>query len=254
MHNKIGIISMLLLAVVLTAGPGAAVPTIAFSPSSLSLGAGSTADVSVILTEAPNGLAGYELTIVTSPSIVTVTNASFPSWAALNQKTPVAGGYTISAIDLNKEVQAGATDVVLATVKVQGIGPGTASIGVSGIDISADGGDSISPSPGTLQVTVTGEGSTTTLDTTTVTTTTAATTATTVATTGTTEIPTTATATTTTATPPATVPSVSETTTGIPQTPAGTTPTQSAPDILTPLAGMLAMVVISVLFMKKGRR
>jgi hypothetical protein len=198
LRKKNGRIVMLILAILCMAGMASAAPTLTFSPSSLTLAPGATAPVSLILSEVPNGLAGYEVTMVTPTSLVTITDATFPSWGVLNRKTPVTGGYTVSAVDLNKEVQPGMTDIMLATMTVRGVSAGTATVRIEGLQMNADGGDEMSPSLGTLQVIVTGEPVTTTVPTTTPTPTATTTKGTTTTTTPTAE---TTTGTTTTTTP-----------------------------------------------------
>jgi len=156
MRSKIfPILALLALACILTGG--AAASTLSFSPSSVTLAPGGTTQVAVLLSDAPTGLAGYELTLVTPTSTVIATDATFPSWASLNRKNSVSGGYTITGVDLNKQVQSGATNIALGTVTLKGVSAGSATISISGIQMNADDGALLTPGTDTLKVTVSGE-------------------------------------------------------------------------------------------------
>lgn len=199
MSNKILIIIML-LAVSSLAGVAAA-SSISFDPSTVTLAPGSTTQVTIRLSDAPGGLAGYELKLNYPSSYVAVTDASFPSWAGLNRKSSVSGGYLLSGVDLNKQVQSGATNIALGTVTLEGVASGTATMSISGIQMNADDGTVMSPDSGTLSVTVSG-------DVTAAPTTAVTTTETTVVTTGPTATTTTSTTTATTTTTTATTTAV----------------------------------------------
>jgi PKD repeat protein len=220
MRKKIIYIVMLLAAFSCITGAAAAA-SVYFEPESVTLSPGSATQVKVYLSDAPQGLTGYEMILTYPSSKVTATGASFPSWAGLNNKYSTASGYLISGIDLNKQVQSGATAIELGTVTLKGVAAGTTTITLTGFRMNDDKDSLFTPTLGTLQVTVEGSGTTVTTTTTTAaaTATTAATTVTTAATatttkattttapvtTGTTTAATTAAATTTTVIPAVTV-------------------------------------------------
>jgi len=219
MSNKILIIIML-LAVSSLAGVAAA-SSISFDPSTVTLAPGSTTQVTIRLSDAPGGLAGYELKLNYPSSYVTVTDASFPSWAGLNRKSTVSGGYLITGVDLNKQIQGGATNIALGTVTLEGVASGTATMSISGVQMNDDDGKLINPETGTLAVTVSGDVTAApTTSVTTTTTTAGTTTATTTTATATTTATVTATATgTTTPVTVATTPPVVTVTPVIPGAP-----------------------------------
>ncbi len=139
------------------AGAVSADPVITFEPATLSLQEGSSAQVTLWLDEAPLGLAGYDCSIESSsPSTIHVTSASFPAWATLNSAKETAPGLLLQATDIGRLVQNGSVQVELATVTIKAISPGTATISLSDIHFSADGGSAITPTPATLVVTVPG--------------------------------------------------------------------------------------------------
>ena len=157
------LIGMLAILISCLAGTAAA-STISFDPATVTISPGSTAQVKVVLSDAPQGLAGYKLTVKYPSSIVTVTGASFPSWASsLNLKNSVSGGYLISAVDINKQVQAGSNNIELGTITVSGTAAGSATFSIADIQMNDDNDAVMSPSAGTLQVTVEGSAVTTTV-------------------------------------------------------------------------------------------
>jgi PKD repeat protein len=224
---------MLLAALCCMAGAAGAA-SVYFEPSSLTLAPGSTGQAKLYLSDAAGGLGGYEIILGTPSSTVTATTASFPSWAGLNNKYSTSSGYLISGIDINKQVQSGATGIELGTVTFKGVAAGTATITVASVRMSDDKGSNITPSTGTLYVTVEGSGTTTT-------TTTPATTVTTTATTtsATTSVTTSVTATSTTV-PVTTGPTAATTTVAVTSTtivPAATITVPSVVMVTPALAG-----------------
>ena len=155
MRKNIFTIGMLIAALCCMAGAAGA-SSIYFDPASLTLSPGATQDVKVMLSDSQKGLTGYELILNYPSSTVTVSGAAFPAWAALNNKYSTTGGYLISGIDLNRQVQAGASGIQLATVTFKGVAPGTATVSITGLRMDNDAGGNDTPSIGTLPVTVQG--------------------------------------------------------------------------------------------------
>lgn len=216
MHQNIFCLGILAILMSCVAGIAAAEPAISFDPASVTFSPGSTEPVNILLSDAPHGLAGYKLTVRYPQDTVIVTGATFPSWgSSMNLKNPVSGGYLISAVDPNKQVQNGSTNVLLGTITLKGVSAGSTTLTISDIQMNDDNDILISPSTGTLQVTIEGEGSavtitatptpTVTATTTTATTTVTTTTTTTPVTTGISASTTTATVTSTTIVPAATI-------------------------------------------------
>jgi PKD repeat protein len=184
MRKIIFTMSMLIILISCLAGTAAA-STISFDPATIAISPGSTTPVKVVLSDAPQGLAGYKLTVKYPSSIATVSSVSFPSWgSSLNMKTPVTGGYLVSAVDLNKQVQSGSNNIELGTITVEGVSAGSATFTIADIQMNDDNDAVITPTTGSLDVTVEGSAASTTA--TTATTTTSATATTTTSTTTTT--------------------------------------------------------------------
>lgn len=137
-----------------------AAENITFDPATITVSQGDTQTITLILDEAPQGLAGYLFSVtVTNPGTTRIMDVSYPSWAGLSNTTGVPGeSITVSAVDLNRQVQAGATGIILGTITVQGGTAGTSTISLSNIQMDADGGDVINavPYPGTIIVSMSG--------------------------------------------------------------------------------------------------
>nr|WP_049890503.1 hypothetical protein [Natrinema versiforme] len=134
------------------AGPGLVV-------GDASVESGETATHRIALTDAPDGLAGFELTVELSgdEGTATVANASYPDrYGPTTDPIVSADGQsvTVEAADLTDEVTPGASDVTLATIEVNGTDAGSTALEVTDLQIDADGGDRIDPSleAGTLTV------------------------------------------------------------------------------------------------------
>lgn len=119
--------------------------------------AGSTASVDIVLDEAPGGLSGYSINVtIEDPSVATVSAVSFPSWASLNETSSLPSPYCrIKASDLSEHMQAGAKDITLATMTIQGLSTGATAVALNVSMMNDDTDGNISPvlEPGTLSVT-----------------------------------------------------------------------------------------------------
>ena len=137
-----------------------AASNITFDPAAITVSQGDTQTITLFLDEAPQGLAGYLFSVmVTNPGTTRIMDVSYPTWAGLSNTTGVPGeSITMSAVDLNRQVQAGATGIVLGTITVQGGTAGTSTILLSNIQMDADGGSVIfaDTDPGTITVSMTG--------------------------------------------------------------------------------------------------
>ncbi|ELY75148.1 hypothetical protein [Natrinema pallidum] len=118
---------------------------------------GETATHRLALTDAPNGLAGFELTLELSTDDATISNASYPEVYGKTSDPIVSDdgqSVTVEAADLTDEVTPGATDVTLATVAVTGPDTGSTTLEITDLQVDADGGSRIEPAleAGTLTV------------------------------------------------------------------------------------------------------
>jgi MYXO-CTERM domain-containing protein len=121
-----------------------------------------TTTVGVVLTDAPDGLAGYYLELtVGNPSVARIDAASYPDQYGLTSE-PVIGddGATavLEAADVEGAVEPGATDVTLATVTVAGAAPGEVELTVTPQQFDADDGSAFTPATAAGTIAVSGAG------------------------------------------------------------------------------------------------
>lgn len=138
-----------------TAGPSASAGSIVVTDATVE--PDGTAVHRVALTDAPDGLAGFELTLELSGDAATVENASYPDGYRMTTDPVVSDdgeSVTVEAVDLDDAVTPGASDVTLATVTVGGTEPGTAALEVTDARLDGDGGSPLEPAleTGTLTV------------------------------------------------------------------------------------------------------
>jgi hypothetical protein len=110
---------------------------------------GDIVKVNVTLTEAPNGLSGYNLTIALSNfSVAEIESVEFPDWAILNANSSLPyDSVWIKAIDLYKQVQENATNVQIAALLIKAKSSGTSAINVSKTRLDDDSGYEIDAIP-----------------------------------------------------------------------------------------------------------
>lgn len=82
---------------------------------------GSTVLVNVTLSEAPNGLSGYNITVSPeNPNGAEIISVGFPEWASLHDNGSLpSDSVWIKATDLNENVQNGSLNIILATLSVR---------------------------------------------------------------------------------------------------------------------------------------
>jgi|GEM_PF-2390592 len=107
------------------------------------------ATVGVVLTSAPDGLAGYCFDLsVDSPDEGRIVDASYPAKFGLTSAPEYSDGgerVTLEAVDLHDAVQPGATGIRLATVTVENADPDALDLAVEPRQFDADDGSGIEP-------------------------------------------------------------------------------------------------------------
>ena len=147
------------LAVVgLVAGGAAAgaqtTPTV--EPGDATIAAGETATVAVTLSAAPDGLAGFNLTVEATGETARVVGASVAADYGITTERVEDGRATLEGVDINENVRAGATDVRLGTVTVRGERAGETDLSASVRRMDDDDGDPVSPETEPAALAVTG--------------------------------------------------------------------------------------------------
>ncbi|GEM_PF-5222324 len=112
--------------------------------------------INITLTEAPNGLSGYNITVsVENSSIAEIESVEFPDWATLHDNSTLPSSTVwIKAVDLNECIQQNATDITLATLKIKVKGTGITHINVTSVRMDDDNGYPMYPRifNGTIEV------------------------------------------------------------------------------------------------------
>ncbi|QSZ68035.1 PKD domain-containing protein [Methanofollis aquaemaris] len=130
---------------------------LSFRPSVISVPVGNVTTLDLVLASADEGLAGYSLNLtVSDPATANITAITFPEWALFNETSLLPNSTAwMSAVDLNDTVQAGATNVTLGTVTIEGMGAGTAELQVEVRVMDADGGAAFDPPTTPASITIT---------------------------------------------------------------------------------------------------
>ncbi|MDI6876041.1 MAG: PKD domain-containing protein [Methanomicrobiales archaeon] len=140
--------------IVVTAAPTASVLRI--QPVSSSVIVGETRTVDLVVDQAPGGVAGFNITVALADGAkAEITAVTFPSWATLHSEGALpADAVWVKGLDMNRQVESGATDVVLATLTVRGDQPGPTAIQATVTALDDDDGTPMNPDilPGTLTV------------------------------------------------------------------------------------------------------
>jgi hypothetical protein len=114
-------------------------------------------NLSITLSEAPNGLSGYNITIsLSNASVAEIISVDFPDWALLNDVGLLPAELVwIKAVDLQNSIIKGASNVILANVTFRGKSEGIANVLLTVRKIDDDDGYPLleegataSPTPG----------------------------------------------------------------------------------------------------------
>lgn len=79
---------------------------------------------------APTGLTGYDITAtIQNASIGRIYGASIPAWGVIQSiSTTPSSSVTLIGVDLNDQIKAGATNVLIFTLELEGIQSGTTTL------------------------------------------------------------------------------------------------------------------------------
>ncbi len=150
-----------------TPTPAATVTTVGTTGPAVSIAAGAArianvggnATIPIVLSRAPNGISGYNVTVALSdPAVGEITAVAFPDWAGMKSASTVpAGSVALQAVDMSMKVPVGATNVTLATLTVTCRATGTTAITVRpdpSLGVQDRSGDlyAVTVSPGSLTV------------------------------------------------------------------------------------------------------
>jgi len=101
------------------------------------------ARIPIRLSEAPNGLSGFELTVSVNPSVALIKRVEFPGFG-LNESYGAPGSnVSIKAVDINNVVKPGDTNSELAVLVIEGISTGDAALNIEVKELDDDHGNPI---------------------------------------------------------------------------------------------------------------
>lgn len=123
---------------------------------------GEMTSINLTLDSAPGGLSGYRIVIgIVDPSIGEITAVTLPEWAQIPEISGTPGPVvSVTAVDLMSVVERGAGGILLATISVKGLAPGTTGILLSDPVVSDEDGFDIHPALFNASLTVTTEAAT----------------------------------------------------------------------------------------------
>ncbi|WP_321429181.1 leucine-rich repeat protein [uncultured Methanolobus sp.] len=132
-------------------------PLLSFVPVDAEVIDGQTTEIVISVDSLPGGLSGYELTVdIDDPAIAEIVDVSYPDWVSISDNSSLPNGSIyIKAVDGNNAIEAGAEDVVLATLTVAGKDMGTTNftLGVKRLDDDTGAQINATLEIGTLEVT-----------------------------------------------------------------------------------------------------
>ncbi|AKB30298.1 Chitin binding protein [Methanosarcina siciliae T4/M] len=132
--------------------------TLYFDPESSSVSENESTEISVLASNFPAGLSGYNLTVaIDDPAVAEIINIEYPSWALITENSTLPGtSIYLKAVDGGDTVQVGAADVVLATLTVSGKEKGSANLSIEVDRLDDDSGNVIEPAllTGKIEVTL----------------------------------------------------------------------------------------------------
>ncbi len=147
-----------ILSLILIVSGASFVSAVTLSGSDLILAeSGASGEISITLSDIPDGLSGFDLTIGIVPSgIAEITSVKFPDvFDGLKQVSSLPNSEAnVISVDLTDAVKAGATLVPLCTLTVNGLTDGTGSILITIGELTDDSGNPIEAEIGVSKITV----------------------------------------------------------------------------------------------------
>ncbi len=138
-----GLVLLLTTILAIPASPAEA-SSLTVAAASGSVAPGETVSFPIVLSEAPSGLAGYDLTVTLSnPTVARLVGAELPDFGLTSQVLISSSEIRLRAADLIHLTEAGATNITLATLDVEGLKKGKTEIQIEITRLDDDDGYSI---------------------------------------------------------------------------------------------------------------
>lgn len=145
------------------------IPALASAAPAITVGSvnipvvGEDATIPVVLTGIETGVAGYQIQVSSSvPEVAMITGVDLPDWSIMSEVTESfpASVIDVTAVDLEKAVSPGTTEVELFSFSVQAVGEGDSEFSLFITELTDDDGNAVPATltPGIVHV---GEGTAT---------------------------------------------------------------------------------------------
>ena len=130
-------------------------PKLVLDADAINFGVGQDVTVRLLLTSAPTGVSGFILNVeIADAKVAEILSATFPSFGLATASTLPAASTKLQAVDLSQLVNPTSDKVLLATVKVRGIAPGTTDLRVVVTRVDDDDGQPVNPPAPPITLTV----------------------------------------------------------------------------------------------------
>ncbi|MCH7745180.1 MAG: hypothetical protein IIC84_03810 [Chloroflexi bacterium] len=107
---------------------------------------GEIVSVPLVLTQAPDGLAGFLMEFsLADASVGSIVSIEFPEYGLTYDAVTGGSQVRFAAADLFQLFEAGATDFTLAIVNIEGMSEGSTAIQLGVVQMDDDNGDPITP-------------------------------------------------------------------------------------------------------------
>jgi hypothetical protein len=108
---------------------------------------GGTDIITLVLDDAPNGLAGYIINVnIENPAVARITSVSYPSWAGLtSMPTLPSTNIELKAADIGGLIGDSATGITLATLTIEGLSSGSTAVSAMVNRIDDDDENMVTP-------------------------------------------------------------------------------------------------------------
>ena len=118
------------------------VPQVSFLDSSMAVG--ETVGVPIMLSGAPEGLAGYHLRVdLGDAATARIVGVEFPEFGMVYEQAGIGDSVRLAAVDLFHTAESNATNLTLAVVKLEGVSEGSFPAQLTVMQIDDDEGNTI---------------------------------------------------------------------------------------------------------------
>lgn len=139
--SKIAILVMVITALGLSSVEAA---TSTLSAPSVGVTEGQTVSIPIVLSDAPTGVSGFDITVTLSNGgVARINGATLADYGLVQQESPSSSRIRLRALDLNGLIEAGASGTTLFTLDVSAVKRGGTDINIQVSRLDDDGGNAI---------------------------------------------------------------------------------------------------------------